>query len=811
MNNFPELPLFHHLDRISAALQEKKCAVIAAEPGAGKTMLVPVLVRSLASGGLTVLVEPRRIAARAAAHGIAGMHGLQTGRDTGFVVRGESCRCDDDGILAVTPGILLQMLQEDPALEKVSALIFDEFHERSADADLALALVLDMRSSLREDLLLTVMSATMEHERTGQFLSSPVITVPGRGFPVDIRYRENIAHPRDIPRMTARAVLENLHVTPGHILVFLPGAMEISRCSEMLQHLQDQGFIICQLHGSLPLDRQRAALSPVPPGIRKIILATNVAESSLTIDHVDCVIDCGWEKRAEWQPGAQMNFLENRRITRASAIQRAGRAGRTAPGVAIRCFDRLTFDRMNSSIPPEILRTELSGLCLAIGCWGSRIDDLQFMDAPPLPAVAAGEKLLRELALFTPDNRPSSAGKKAAALPLSPRLAAMMIFSPPELRRIAAGFAAILEEKDDFAAYNTADLQERFRRMLANNSSFHIQKSVYQRLLKLFPPEVEPENADCGLPVAIAFPEWIARRRTENTVIYQLANGSAAAVQEDDFLRQEEFIAIARLDGTASANAAVRLAVPVKKESIEKYFAGRIAEKCTTIFDQNTEKLLSFNERKLGELTLHSRPCATSRAMIIPALLKEAFRRRIELPPPEDKRAHALAVRLNFARNSGLTGVPEINADFLLSLAPYFPDNINSLADLKKTNWHHLLHNNLDFNVLQMLERFCPEFFTAPTGMTFPIDYSGEQPTLSIQIQQLYGVTTHPVVGKNHIPLRIELLSPARRPVQISCDLPGFWQGSWKLVRSEMRGRYPKHEWPEDPARALPMRHSVKR
>ena len=811
MKDFPELPLFHHLGQISGALLEKKCAVIAAEPGAGKTMLVPVLVKSLAPGGMTILVEPRRIAAKSAAHGIAAMHALQIGSDTGFAVRGEQCRCDHDGILAVTPGILLQMLQEDPALEKVSAIIFDEFHERSADTDLALALVLDMRGSLREDLLLTLMSATMEGEKTAAFLDAPLITVPGRGFPVDIRYRENIIHWQDIPRMTARAVLENLYTTGGNILVFLPGAMEITRCQEFLQHLDPREFAIHPLHGSLPFDRQQAALRPAAAGIRKIILATNVAESSLTIDRVDCVIDCGWEKRADWHPGAQMTFLENRRITRASAVQRAGRAGRTAPGVAIRCFDRLTFEKMNANTEPEILRSELSGILLAIGCWGSRPEDLKFMDMPPLPAVTAGEKLLQDLDLFTRENRPTPAGRAAAALPVSPRIAAMMIFSPPELRKQAAEFAAILEEKDDFNAYNTVDLRERIHRMRNGQGNFHIQRNICQKLLKLFPPQAETADADWGLPIAIAFPEWIARRKNAGGTVYQLANGKGAILKEDDLLRQQEFIAIARLDSNLSGNAVIRLALPVRKESIEKFFSARIKEKYSTVFDQESEKLLSFAEKKLSGLTLSRRPCPTPREMVVPALLKEMIHRQMQLPPPENKRACALWERIRFAGNNGTAEVPKTDENFILSLAECFPDDINTVNDLKKADWYNALRRKLDFEQLRLLDRLCPEFFTAPTGMTFPIDYSGEQPTLSIPIQQLYGVTTHPVAGKNSIPLRIELLSPARRPVQISCDLPGFWQGSWKLVRNEMRGRYPKHEWPEDPARALPMRHSVKR
>ena len=812
MRDLQQLPVASRLPEISAAIAKERKAVIHAEPGAGKTMLVPPLVRELAGHGLTILIEPRRIAARSAAYGIAELHGFQVGVQCGYAVRGESRRCRPDGIMAVTPGIMLQMLQEDPALEKVSALVFDEFHERSWEADLALAMALDAMANLREDLLLAVMSATMEEEKLGAFLHAPVIRVPGKNFPVTVSYREIADDPRRLPAEIARAVLEKCRERSGDLLVFLPGAEEIRRCGEILAAALPEGFRILPLHGTLKLAEQRAALAPAPPGERRIVLATNVAESSLTVENITTVVDSGWEKRLCRHPGTGLDFLELRRITADSAIQRAGRAGRTAPGEAVRCYSKLTFDRFVPHREPEIISADLARLVLAAACWGTPPAALPFPDPPPPAALEAGTKLLRRLKLFDRNDLPTEAGRRAASLPVSPRMAAMLIPATPGERRTAAEFAAVLEERDDFRSFDTADLRERVARMDRMPGKYPVQTAVLRRLLTEFPPAPERDaSADPGMLIARAFPEWIGRRRNGGSTIYQLSGGGAAALEENDPLRREEFLAVARLDGGTGGNALIRLALPIDRESIETYFAGEIALRRTALFDGDSGKPVCFEERRLGELVLSRRPCPMPPEETAAALLAEAHRRSIPLPPPEDRRASAFFARLRFAARGGMEGIPDVEGeDFLLSLAPFFPPGLSSLNDLKRADWLKILRSLLDRRVEAELDRLYPECFTAPTGMKFPIDYSGEQPTLSIQIQQLYGVTAHPSVGARHIPLRIELLSPARRPVQISCDLPGFWKGSWKLVRAEMRVRYPKHEWPEDPAAAAPMRRSVK-
>jgi ATP-dependent helicase HrpB len=336
-------------------------------------------------------------------------------------------------------------------------------------------------------------------------------------------------------------------------------------------------------------------------------------------------------------------------------------------------------------------------------------------------------------------------------------------------------------------------LRERLSR-----SGNHIRQTIISRLLKEFPPAPELPDDDPGLPIAIAFPEWIARNRSDRSTAFQLANGSGATLKDDDFLRKEEFLAVARIDGTASANPPIRLAIPIERSTIENFFADRISERQTTNFDPNAEKLVSFTEKCLGELPLIRHSAPIPRSAVIPALLKEAARRTIPLPPADNKRAFALLQRLRFAKSCGMDELPELTDEYayFISIAEFFPDNINTLNDLKKADWFNILHSAIDYRTFAELDRLCPEFYIAPSGHKFPIDYSGSQPSAGIIIQELYTVNIHPTVGKNRIPLRIELLSPARRPVQITSDLPGFWAGSWELVRSEMRARYPKHSWP---------------
>ncbi len=808
------LPVARKLSEIRQALCTERTAVIHAEPGAGKTVLVPQLCRELCVPGRVILVEPRRIAARAAAAGICAVHGLTLGRECGFAVRGEKDHTSETGILAVTPGVLLQMLQSDMALTGVSALIFDEFHERSCEADMAFTLALDVRAALREDLLLCVMSATLDAGKAGEFLSAPVIHAPGRSFPVEIFHRNASPDFREVPAECARAVLETLDRSEGDMLVFLPGAEEIRRCRAMLEKSLPADVVLLELHGSLPFAEQKKVLaSPAPGAPRRIILATNVAESSLTISGIRCVVDSGWEKVPVFRPGTGMTFLEPRRITRASAIQRAGRAGRTAPGIAVRCYDAFQESAFVEHAQPEILSAELSRVALTLANWGAPADTLRWLDPPPPAALAAAQNLLRQLGLMDEKCRLTAHGRRAAAMPVEVRQAAMLLHAPENMRGMAAQIAALLEEKDDSRAYAGADLRDRLQRWREHPEKFPLQRGVLSRLRQMFPGG-ELFTGDPGRVVAAAFPEWVGKARQRHGTEFQLAGGRAARLRDDDPLRGAEFLAVAKMDVAPGKDAVIRLAVPVDEAVLYELFAGKITFETVTLFDSEKDCFSAAKEERLGALVLSRTPCPVPETGVAPALLREALRRRIALPPPDHKAACALVARVRFGRNCGMTGLPDWSEETLRDLLPEFAapflKGVTGFAGLKKAPWYEIFLSQLDYSAKSELDRLCPEFFTAPTGMRFAIDYSGTVPVLAIPVQQLYGVKEHPCAGANRTPLQLQLLSPARRPVQITSDLPGFWRGSWALVVKEMRARYPKHEWADDPAEAAPMRHSVR-
>lgn len=809
------LPVFAILPRLREILCRERTAVIHAEPGAGKSMLVPHLCREICAPGRVILVEPRRIAARAAASGICAVHGLTLGKECGFAVRGERMDSDETGILAVTPGVLLQMLQHDMELTGVSAVIFDEFHERSLESDLAFTLTLDVRNALREELIVCVMSATLDAEKIGEFLAAPVLSAPGRKFPVEISCRTGSTDFRDVPAECARAVLETIGCSEGDMLVFLPGAEEIRRCRAMLEKSLPEKYILQELYGSLPFAAQKKVLAlPPADAPRRIILATNVAESSLTVSRVRCVIDSGWEKVPVFRPGAGMTFLEPRRITRDSAVQRAGRAGRTAPGIAVRCYDTFQLNSFAVHAQPEILSADLSRLVLTLANWGAEPAALHWLDPPPEAALNAAKNVLRQLDFMDEQFRLTSTGRSAAVLPLEVQQAAMLIRAPENMQDLAVRIAAILEEKDDFQAFSGADLRDRLQHWQSHPEKFSLQRAVVSRLQKLFPGG----RAFCGDPgriIAAAFPEWIGAVRQRHGTEFQLAGGRAARLREDDPLRGAEFLAVAKLDVVSGRDAFIRLAVPVEKEVIREIFAGKTVTGTVAVFDPENDRFTARREERAGAIVLSSSPCRAADSEIVPALIREALRRHIQLPVPEAASACRLVERVRFGRICGMTELPDWSetalAETLPEYAVPFLKEAGSFADLKKAPWYEIFVSMLDYRAKSELDRLCPEFFTAPTGMRFPIDYSGKVPVLAIPVQQLYGVKEHPCVGADRTTLQLHLLSPSRRPVQITSDLPGFWRGSWALVVKEMRARYPKHEWADDPANAAPMRHSVRR
>ncbi len=784
-----DLPVRQILPELFDVLKHHSGAVLAAAPGAGKTTLVPpALLDHMAER--IILLEPRRVAVRAAARRIA----QYTPERVGYIVRGENRSAPNDRITVMTEGVLLRLLRDDPDLPGVGLIIFDEFHERSLDADLALALSLDARKVFRPDLKLLIMSATLETEKASALLGGvPVIDAPGRVFPVDVRYGESVDRFRPAPGI-ARAIGRIFGESEGDVLVFLPGMREIDECAELLS-LPDA--LVLKLHGSLSPAEQDGCLLPAPPGKRKIILSTNVAESSITIDGVAAVVDSGLERRLRFDPAAGISFLETQTISLASAAQRSGRAGRTRPGVALRLWNRLDERGRPERTMPEILEADLAGFALETAAWGTAAEELSWIDPPPAPRLAAARTLLLELGALDEKGGLAPRGKELSQLPVHPRLGAMLLEAKKHrLLPLGCEIAAILEERDAFRAFGNADLRERILRMRSRPNEFRNQLVIKKQLLDLL--RVRDEQCDvekAGFLAACAFPDWIGRARKVHGTEYILSGGAGGRLADGDDLCKHEFLAVARLDGSAGPSSMIRLAAPVELDEL----GDRARETVKVEFDPEKERVYARREKRFGAILLSSTPLENPPdELIAQALLEAAFARNFEIPSP-------LYRRVAYAHEKE----PERYPDWTNQFAPPL-GKVRTFADLKKLDWTTILKGMLSFETLRQLEADYPEAFVTPAGARHRIDYTGDVPALAAKVQEFYGVKIHPTVGRRKIPLKIELLSPALRPVQTTSDLPGFWRGNWPLLQKEMRARYPKHLWPDNPAESAPMLRSIK-
>ncbi len=808
------LPVGAVLPELFAALRSAGGAVLAAAPGAGKTTLVPgaCLDEPEFASGRILLLEPRRVAARAAARRIASLLGEPVGRRVGYIVRGDSRYTKETRILVVTEGVLIRRIQEDPMLEDTALVIFDEFHERSLDADLGLALVLDLRNALRPELKVLVMSATLETEAVARLLGDvPVIEAPGRQFPVEQRWSAAGTLDRFHPApAVARACAGLYREKAGDMLVFLPGMAEIEATRALLETMLPEEALLLPLHGSLSPAEQDCALQPAPPGRRKVVLATNIAESSLTIDGVTLVVDSGLERRLRYSPAAGISFLELGRISQASAAQRSGRAGRTAPGTALRLWSELEHRSLEVRTRPEILDADLAGFALELAAWGASPADLAWLDPPPEAGFAAARKLLTELGALDREGALTPRGRKLASLPVHPRLG-MMLLRAAELglAPLGAELAALLEERDVRRSFSGADLRERVERMRRHPGEFRNQLVIKRQLLSLLhEKEAQIPVEKCGLLTAFAYPGRIGRARCRHSAGYLLSGGSGARLEEEDALCREEFLAVARLDGAAGREAVIRLAAPLDEADLELLFSDGLTTCVTVEFDPERERAVAREELRFGALLLRSTPVEPPPGALPRAVLEAALGRKLELPPPEQKAARRLLERVRYAAKLEPDRYPDWSEEEFRRLlpelaAPYFPE-MRSFSDLGRADFFTALRAELGAERLWELDRDYPESFTSPAGASHKIDYSGAVPTLPVRVQEMYGVKVHPMLGRSRQPLRVELLSPAGRPVQVTTDLPGFWRGNWPLVRKEMKGRYPKHFWPENPAEALP-------
>jgi ATP-dependent helicase HrpB len=810
------LPIDAVLDELTAALAADNAAVLVAPPGAGKTTRVPLALLDAPWIGTKkiIVLEPRRIAARASAERMAKTLGERVGDTVGYRVRFGSKVSRLTRIEVVTEGIFSRQILDDPELTGVAAVLFDEFHERSLDADLGLALARDAQTGLREDLRILVMSATLDGARVARLLGdAPVIASEGRAYPVETRY---LGRKPDAPleRQMADAIGKALRADPGSVLAFLPGAAEIRRTENFLkERIHDPGIEIVPLFGALDAAVQDRAIAPAPKGRRKVVLATSIAETSLTIEGVRIVVDSGVARVPRYEPDIGLTRLETVRASRAAVDQRRGRAGRTEPGVCYRLWDEPQTASLMAYTQPEILSADLSSLVLDLAQWGvSDPASLAFLDSPPAAALNEAQNLLRELGALDADGRITAEGERLRALALPPRLARMIVDS----HRLGAGLeaaciAAVLTERglggDGIDLDARLDQFRRDRAPRATNARSLAQRWASQ----VADTEGAPASDDApstGAMLAFAFPDRVARNRGNGTFV--LANGRGAAIDKASALARAPYIAVAELTGTA-ASGRILLAAPIAQGELELRFAGQIESADEITFDRNAMALRARRKRTLHAITLSEAPLTLTPSAETARVLADGLIGAGLDRLPWSKPLQQWRGRVMFLRKAEGEPWPDLSDDALAAqreawLVPALFDK-TSLKEFSAGDLSEALMGQLPWELRARLEREAPTHFEAPTGTMLAIDYEAEQgPTIAVRLQELFGLNSHPSVAKGAVPLVLELLSPAHRPVQVTRDLPGFWRGSYAAVRSDLRGRYPRHPWPEDPASAMPTR-----
>jgi ATP-dependent helicase HrpB len=809
------LPIDAVLDELGRTLVDRNTAVLVAPPGAGKTTRVPLalLDEPWTKGKKIIVLEPRRIAARASAERMAKTLGERAGETVGYRVRFGSKVSRATRIEVVTEGIFSRQILDDPELNGVAAVLFDEFHERSLDADLGLALARDAQTGLREDLRILVMSATLDGARITALLGdAPVVASEGRAFPVETRY---LGRKVDVPleRQMADAVASALRADPGSVLAFLPGAAEIRRTENFLkERVHDASIEIVPLFGALDAAVQDRAIAPAPKGTRKVVLATSIAETSLTIEGVRIVVDSGMARVPRYEPDIGLTRLETVRASRAAVDQRRGRAGRIEPGVCYRLWDEPQTASLVAYTQPEILSADLSTMVLDLAQWGvADPSGLAFLDPPPAPALKEARSLLHELGALDGDGRITAEGRSLRALALPPRLARMIVDSNRfGSGKEAAEIAAVLTERG--LGGDSADLDARldqFRRDRSQRSSS--ARDLARRWAQQVASAEKPGGDDdlsTGVMLAFAFPDRVARNRGNGSFV--LANGRGAAVEQTSSLARAPYIAVGELTGTA-ASGRILLAAPITQDEIERHFADQIESTEEITFDRSAMALRSRRKRTLHAVTLSEAPMALSPSAETAKTFADGLIAAGLDRLPWSKALKQWRDRVMFLRKAEGESWPDLSdaalaatSDGWLLPALY---NKTQLKDFSAGDLSDAVMNLLPWELRARLDREAPTHFEAPTGTMLAIDYEAEQgPTIAVRLQELFGLNTHPSIAKGAVPLVLELLSPAQRPVQVTRDLPGFWRGSYAAVRSDLRGRYPRHPWPEDPANALPTR-----
>lgn len=828
------LPIDAALPPLLMALQGRDEVVLQAPPGAGKTTRVPLalLGESWLEGQSIIMLEPRRLAARAAAERMASELGEKVGETVGYRIRLESRVGPNTRIEVVTEGILSRRLQEDPSLEGIGVVIFDEFHLRTLEADLALALCLNGRELLRDEsqpLKILLMSATLEGERLSRLLNdAPIVTSEGRMFPVTMVWGKPYQPGEALEPRVVQTCLQAIYEQSGSVLVFLPGQAEIRRVHEQLiEHIDGRNeVLLCPLHGELDLASQRAAIEPAPAGKRKVVLATNIAETSLTIDGVRVVIDAGMARVPRFDPVSGMTRLDTQRISRAAATQRAGRAGRLESGVCYRLWSEAQHDQLVAYDAAEILQADLSGLALQLARWGVKPEELAWLDVPPSASFAQACDLLSRLGALDERGVITAHGLAMAELPTHPRIAHLLLRGQAlGLASLACDIAALLGEKDILRG-SGADLHDRIAAM-RNEPSLKANRSAVQRarlLARQFrgllrglasAPVADSDDAHClGALLAFAYPDRVARQRVDGGAGYRLANGRAAQFGGPDALMKEPWLVIADLGSRqGQREERIYLAAALAPELFDTVLAEQVVQRDKIEWDEREGVLKAERQLCVGELVLSSD--------VLPGLSEEARtkaltdmvrRKGIELlpwtPGLRQWQARVDLIRQLDLEEQGQSEWPDLSDAALLSsldgwLAPYL-GRVSRLSHFASLDLQSILQGLLPWPLPQRLDELAPKALQVPSGSRIAIDYSARPPVLAVRLQELFGLAETPRIVGGRQGVLLHLLSPARRPVQVTQDLASFWANTYVEVKKDLKGRYPKHWWPEDPMDAEP-------
>ena len=815
------LPIQQVLPEVLKKLNSHNRVVLQAPPGAGKTTALPLalLNEPWLDGKKIIMLEPRRLAVRSSAARMADMLGQSVGQSVGYQVKMDSVQSEYTKILIVTEGILTRKLQADPSLEDVALIIFDEYHERSLHADLSLALALESQAVLREDLKILIMSATLNTQALSAMLDAPIIQSQGRAYPVQRHYlAPEITQPskKELPFYVHKRVSRLLKEEEGNILVFLPGVREIKAVEQLLNKETHRDTYISTLYGNLSKEAQDRAIKAPKSGKRKVVLATNIAQTSLTIDGIKIVVDSGLQNSAVFNPFSGMNSLKRGFISQDSATQRAGRAGRLSEGKAYHLWHKSKILQKHDT--PEMIQADLTQLVLELALWGcSDINTLTWLDTPPIAATTHAKELLKQLGALDNKGAITKHGKAMSQFALHPRLSHMMIKAKElKLTYEASLLAALLTEKDIFTSkYKSVDLKERVEQLhlVANNQSpsEHSIDIKQCRYILATAKRIEPKakaslNVELlGVLLAYAYPERIAKRRHANMANYLLYSGKGAKLQADDTLAKEQFLVIADLDAKAT-HASIYKAIAITQEQIQNYLSEQIKESQELDYNESDQRVEVHLVKRLGAIILSQKAIqASDSAEVTDYLLEELQNLGLDTLN-WSKEAQALRARVEFLKLHG-EDMPDFSDAFLLEnldkwLAPYI-QGINSIRKLKGLNLHTILLGQLSYEQTVALNTLAPAKIEVPSGSKIAIDYTNaSQPILAVRLQEMFGATNTPAILNGRVELMLHLLSPASRPMQVTQDLASFWANTYSEVKKELRGKYKKHYWPDNPLEA---------